>query len=71
MSLPKPRKALFRPTGQLSTAARLVGTAALLLAGCNASVPTVVAPAIQQQESSNTTEITLYLPGMNAELQIL
>ncbi len=71
MSLPKPHKALFRPTGQPSTAARLVGIAALLLAGCNASAPTAVAPASQQQESSSTTEVTLYLPGMNADLQIL
>ena len=71
MPLPELRKALFRPTGMQAAAARLVGTAALLLAGCNASAPTTVGPSGPRLESSSPTEVTLYLAGMNESLQIL
>ena len=73
--LPEQHTALFRPTATLPTA-RLVGVAALLLAGCNASAPVPVAPAPVapsnvQVESSSPTEVAFYLPGMNASMQIL
>jgi hypothetical protein len=69
--LPELRKALVRPTGELSSLARLVGAAVLLLAGCNAAAPTTVAPANSPAASSSPTEVTLYLAGMNESLQIL
>jgi len=51
--------------------ARLIGVVALLMAGCNASAPTAVAPPNVQVELSDPTEVTLYLAGMNESMQIL
>ena len=51
--------------------ARLIGVAALLMAGCNASAPTTVAPSNAKVEASSPTEVTLYLAGMNESMQIL
>jgi hypothetical protein len=51
--------------------AGMIGAAALLLAGCNASIPTTVSPANSQAKSSSPTEVTLYLAGMNERLKIL
>ncbi|MDA1051331.1 MAG: hypothetical protein O3C40_12745 [Planctomycetota bacterium] len=50
---------------------KMIGVAALLLAGCNASVPTTVAPSKAQPEPSSPTDVTLYLAGMNESMQIL
>lgn len=51
--------------------ARLIGVAALLMAGCNASAPTTVAPSNAKVEASSPMEVTLYLAGMNESMQIL
>jgi len=51
--------------------ARLIGAAALLFAGCNASAPTTVGKSVPKLESSSPTEVTLYLAGMNERMQIL
>ncbi len=51
--------------------ARMIGVVTLLLAGCNTSTPPTVAPAKVQAVPSSPAEVTLYLAGMNASLQIL